>query len=46
MSHEVEKVRKVEFPIQSIILNRWSPRSMTGEEMTDEELLPLFEAAR
>lgn len=46
MSHEVEKVRKTQFPIQSLILDRWSPRSMTGEGMTDEELMPLFEAAR
>ena len=34
------------FSIQPLILNRWSPRSMTGEAMSDEELLPLFEAAR
>ena len=28
------------------ILNRWSPRAMTGEELTDDELMPLFDAAR
>ena len=39
-------VRKSDYPINSLILNRWSPRSMTGEGMTEEELLPLFEAAR
>ncbi len=38
--------RKVNYPINPIIKNRWSPRSMTGEEMSDEELMPLFEAAR
>jgi nitroreductase len=38
--------RHSEYPINPLILNRWSPRSMTGEEMTDEELMPLFEAAR
>lgn len=38
--------RKTEYPIHPLIQNRWSPRSMTGEEMTDEELMPLFEAAR
>lgn len=32
--------------IHSLILNRWSPRSMTGEELTDELLMSLFEAAR
>ncbi len=38
--------RKANYPILPLILNRWSPRAMTGEEMTDEELMPLFEAAR
>lgn len=38
--------RNPDFQINATILNRWSPRSMTGEEMTDEELMPLFEAAR
>ncbi|MBS0620485.1 MAG: nitroreductase family protein [Verrucomicrobia bacterium] len=43
---EVSNLRHPDYPIDPIILNRWSPRSMTGEEMTDEELFPLFEAAR
>lgn len=38
--------RKPNYPLQPIIQNRWSPRAMTGEEMSDEELMPLFEAAR
>jgi nitroreductase len=38
--------RKSTYPINPLILNRWSPRSMTGEKMTKEELMPLFEAAR
>ncbi len=42
MSHE----RTPNYPIHPLILNRWSPRAMAGEEMTDEELFPLFEAAR
>jgi nitroreductase len=46
LSKEVQAVRKPEYPIQSLFLNRWSPRSMTGEGMTDDELMPLFEAAR
>lgn len=41
-----EQDRTPNYPIQSLLLNRWSPRSMTGEAMTDDELLPLFEAAR
>lgn len=43
---EVTKSRKANYAINPLIFNRWSPRSMTGEEITDEELLPLFEAAR
>ena len=43
---EAEKIRKPSTPINPLILNRWSPRSMTGEPMSDEELTPLFEAAR
>jgi len=38
--------RKPNFSFHPLILNRWSPRSMTGEEIGDEELMPLFEAAR
>ena len=34
------------FDINSNILNRWSPRSMTGEEISQEDLMALFEAAR
>jgi len=38
--------RKPEYPINDLILNRWSPRAMSGETMSDEELMPLFEAAK
>jgi nitroreductase len=38
--------RKTDFAINNLILNRWSPRSMTGEELTESELMSLFEAAR
>lgn len=34
------------YPILPLILNRWSPRAMSGEPLSDAELLPLFEAAR
>jgi len=46
LTDEIKKVRKPEFDIDPIFVNRWSPRSMTGEELSDEELMPLFEAAR
>jgi hypothetical protein len=42
----LEEVRRSGYKINPLILNRWSPRSMTGEELKDEELLSLFEAAR
>jgi nitroreductase len=38
--------RKADYPISSFILNRWSPRAMSGEEITRDELMSLFEAAR
>jgi nitroreductase len=41
-----DKGRKSTYNIHSLILSRWSPRSMTGEELTDEVLMSLFEAAR
>lgn len=43
---EKEKSRKSTFPISPLILNRWSPRSMTGEDLDNEEIMSLFEAAR
>lgn len=46
LSPEIQQVRKPDFPIHPLILNRWSPRSMTGEPLSDAELMPLFEAAR
>jgi nitroreductase len=39
-------VRKADHPIYSLFLDRWSPRSMSGEEISQPELLVLFEAAR
>ena len=38
--------RKKENNVNDIFINRWSPRAMSGEPITDEELFPLFEAAR
>jgi nitroreductase len=41
-----ENSRKTDYKINSIFVNRWSPRSMTGEEIDEEVLMSLFEAAR
>lgn len=39
-------MRQPDHSIEPLILNRWSPRAMSGETIGDEELMPLFEAAR
>jgi hypothetical protein len=33
------EVRKTDFPIEPLLLDRWSPRAMSGEEISEEELL-------
>ncbi len=38
--------RHAAHPIEAQFLDRWSPRAMTGEEISRDELLSLFEAAR
>jgi nitroreductase len=32
--------------IDALFIERWSPRAMSGEAISDNELMPLFEAAR
>lgn len=39
-------MRKPTYPISEIFLNRWSPRAMSGEPITETQLMTLFEAAR
>lgn len=46
LSGEITKVRKQEYRVLPLILGRWSPRAMSGEEISDEDLMSLFEAAR
>ncbi|MCH9634526.1 MAG: hypothetical protein S4CHLAM7_12790 [Chlamydiae bacterium] len=46
LNPEVEPYRHPNYPIHNLLLNRWSPRIMSGEEMSEDEFLPLFEAAR
>jgi nitroreductase len=38
--------RQAHHAIDPLFLDRWSPRAMTGQPISPEELLPLFEAAR
>jgi nitroreductase len=39
-------MRVAEYPIESFLIDRWSPRSMSGGVIVRSELLRLFEAAR
>ena len=39
-------IRQSKYKINPLILHRWSPRSMTGEELDEETIMSLFEAAR
>lgn len=41
-----EAYRTPDHPIESLFLRRWSPRAMSGQSLTQEEILSLFEAAR
>jgi nitroreductase len=43
---DVSRYRKPEFDVDEIFLNRWSPRAMSGEEISEAELMGLFEAAK
>lgn len=43
---DIRQYRKAEYPVDDIFINRWSPRAMSGEAVTEQELMPLFEAAR
>lgn len=38
--------RRREFHCDDLFVSRWSPRSMSGESISDDELMKLFEAAR
>jgi|SRR6185503_1437813 len=40
------KIRNVEYNINPLFVNRWSPRAMSGEEISYDDLMGLFEAAR
>lgn len=40
------EIRKADFPIDPLFLDRWSPRAMSGEGIPEEQLMRLFEAAR
>jgi nitroreductase len=41
-----EDSRQADYAIESLFVRRWSPRAMSGEPITETEMLRLFEAAR
>jgi len=43
---KAEDHRTADHPLVPLIVQRWSPRAMSGEGITGEEMLTLFEAAR
>ena len=43
---DISVYRKSEYPVDEIFLKRWSPRAMSGEEISHDELMSLLEAAR
>ena len=38
--------RKPDHPVESLFVERWSPRAMSGEPLSEGEILTLFEAGR
>jgi len=40
------ETRIADHPIDNLFLDRWSPRAMTGEPISEPDLMTLFEAAR
>ena len=40
------EARKAGHEVDEIFLDRWSPRAMSGDSVSEEDLLTLFEAAR
>jgi len=43
---EISNYRKPDHDIKPILFRRWSPRAMSGEKISEQELMTLFEAAR
>ena len=46
LNSEIDNKRNPTHKINPLFINRWSPRSMTGEDIDDHDLMSLFEAAR
>lgn len=44
--NEIREHRSPGYDIAPLFVNRWSPRSMTGESLSEDEFMSLFEAAK
>ncbi len=42
----VDEHRQPDWPVEPMLYRRWSPRAMSGEALTPDEMMTLFEAAR
>lgn len=43
---DMSKHRKPDHAVEAILVNRWSPRAMSGQAVDQKQLMSLFEAAR
>ena len=43
---DVDRHRQPDHLVETLIVRRWSPRAMSGERLSEAELMSLFEAAR
>ena len=46
MDIDISTYRQPKYDIERLFVNRWSPRAMSGEALSDTELMTLFEAAK
>lgn len=46
LTADIAAARHPDHPADALFVNRWSPRAMSGEPITDAELFTLLEAAR
>ena len=43
---DATQVRTPDHPVEPLFIHRWSPRAMSGQPLTEPDLMRLFEAAR
>ncbi len=43
---EIQSIRKTEYDIEPFFYERWSPRAFKKYEISDQELMALFEAVK